>query len=113
MNRYELAHDKQIIDWGLSRSPSSMGESMHSVRSENTISMHLFRADLVPVFSFGENDVSDNSILILSIVNALCSSDIQPNAEREGHHNIRSAEEIPEYVWIHTSALSWTWSTEL
>jgi hypothetical protein len=77
------------------------------------MSRYFFRADLVPVFSFGENDVSDGTVSILRIVNSVCSSDIQSNAEREGHHSICFTEKIPEHVWIHASALSWTWSIEL
>jgi len=53
-----------------------MGELMRSVSSDDTMSMHLFRADLVPVFSFGENDVSDNTISTMCILDNVCSSDI-------------------------------------
>ena len=71
------------------------------------------RADLVPVFSFGENDVSlfaRGERLDLTFVLVV---DLQTNAQRKGNNPVHSAEEVPERIRVYASSVSWPWVVKL
>ena len=69
-------------------------------------------ADLVPVFSFGENDVRDGPALVRCTILTI-AADLQADAEPEGHHAPLSPEEVPKRVRVHVTALPRSWAIEL
>ena len=79
------------------------------------MSRPLRSADLVPVFSFGENDVR----LIAHFSPAAYAlhgddaSDLRTNAKRKGHDVVQDPEEVPKRLWLHTSIIPWARDTQL
>ena len=72
-------------------------------------------ADLVPVFSFGENDVSlaHGHGLSHHAETERILPDIPADAQREGHDRIRATEEVPEHVWVYATTFPWPGVVEL
>jgi len=73
------------------------------------------RADLVPVFSFGENDVGHPVLWFeLKGPNLVFSfADIRADAEWKRHNRICTPKKVPVGLWVYPSVVSWEGSTEL
>lgn len=72
-----------------------------------------FRADLVPVFSFGENDVCVLNPLPGMKEDHWRSPDIWADAKRERYNCIYASEKVSINIWFHATTVSWAWITQL
>jgi hypothetical protein len=60
----------------------------------------IFRADLVPVFSFGENDVSTFGHCL---EDAKATIDLRANAKREGNGLVQRTKAFSAYIWVYAT----------
>ena len=102
-----------FLDWGSSSSRLGKGMSSTPFCYQLRIDATLHSADLVPVFSFGENDVRPLARPWPVDMHRTDISDLRANAKRKGHNAIQNSEEVSKCLWIHTSIVPRARDTQL